>query len=131
MSSESGRRDLIESFLDAFADNALGNLRSLLADGFVGHITTADGGSRRVNADEYAASVAAMDVPTANLRLSMPDVTTIGEDMILVMVEVHAERNGRTLHNHSGQLIRVRDGLICELWMVDALPEESDAFWSA
>jgi hypothetical protein len=47
------------------------------------------------------------------------------------MVEVHAARRGLTLHNFSGQLAAVRDGTITELWMVDALPEESDRFWSA
>ena len=47
------------------------------------------------------------------------------------MVVVHAERGGRSLHNFSGQLATVRDGLITELWMVDALPAESDRFWSS
>jgi ketosteroid isomerase-like protein len=47
------------------------------------------------------------------------------------MLEVHAARAGRALHNFSGQLLTVRDGAITELWMVDALPAESDAFWSA
>lgn len=77
------------------------------------------------------ASVEAMDVPTAGLQLAVKDVTAIGPDRVLVMVEVHAARNGRTLHNFSGQLATVRDGRIAELSMVDALPEESDEFWSA
>jgi hypothetical protein len=50
---------------------------------------------------------------------------------VLVMVEVHAARRGRTLHNFSGQLASVRAGRITSLWMVDALPAASDRFWSA
>jgi len=45
------------------------------------------------------------------------------------MVEVHAHRGERALRNFSGQLMRVADGRVDELWMVDAKPAESDAFW--
>ena len=39
-------------------------------------------------------------------------------------------RRGRTLHNHAAFLARVRQGRVTELWMVDALPADSDEFWS-
>jgi ketosteroid isomerase-like protein len=47
-----------------------------------------------------------------------------------VMVEIHAARSGRTLHNHAAHLLFVEDGRVSEWWMVEALPAESDAFWS-
>jgi hypothetical protein len=47
------------------------------------------------------------------------------------MRQLLAERRGRSLHNFSGQLVTVESGVITELWMVDALPAESDAFWSS
>jgi ketosteroid isomerase-like protein len=72
-----------------------------------------------------------MDVGTANLRLAVANVVEVEPGRVLVMVEVHAERGGRTLHNFSGQLLTVRDGRVTDLWMTDALPEESDRFWSA
>jgi ketosteroid isomerase-like protein len=124
-------RDTLVSFIDAFGRGHLDAMRSLLAADFVGHVTTADGGVRDVDREGYVASVAAMDVPTANLRLDVPDIVEIPPGRALVMVEVHAARRGLTLHNFSGQLATVRDGTITELWMVDALPEESDRFWSA
>jgi hypothetical protein len=34
------------------------------------------------------------------------------------------------LHNFSGQLLRFVDDRLAELWMVDAKPAESDAFWA-
>lgn len=123
--------EIVVGFVEAFGRADLDGMRARLADDFVGHVTTADGGTREAGPDEYVAAVAAMDVPTANLRLAVPNVVEVEPGRVLVMVEVHAARGGRTLHNFSGQLLTVRDGRITELWMVDALPEESDRFWSA
>jgi ketosteroid isomerase-like protein len=124
-------RTTVAAFVDAFGRGDLDAIRSVLAADFVGHVTTADGGVREVDREGYVASVAAMDVSTANLRLDVPNVVEVEPGRVLVMVEVHAARRGLTLHNFSGQLAAVRDGTITELWMVDALPEESDRFWSA
>lgn len=63
-------------------------------------------------------------IPTAALRIDVIDTTLVGDDHVLVMVEVHAVRNGRTPHNHSGHLARVDDGRITDLWMVDAFDGE-------
>jgi hypothetical protein len=37
---------------------------------------------------------------------------------------------GRALHNHAAHCLLVRDGRVAEWWMVEALPAESEAFWS-
>lgn len=121
---------VIDRFLGAFEQGDLAGLRSMLHDDFVGRVTTADGGTEELTADQYVAAIAAMDVPTADLRLAVPDLTPVGDDAVLVMVEVRAARKGRTLHNYSGQLARIRDGRIIELTMVDALPSRSDLFWA-
>jgi hypothetical protein len=47
--------------------------------------------------------------------------------MVIAMVEVNASRGGRTLHNHAAHCLFVRDGLVAEWWMVEALPAESEA----
>ena len=124
------RGSVVRAFVDAFGQNDLDGMRALLSDHFVGHLTTADGETRDVTADQYIEGVAAMDVPTAALTLNVPDVTTVGTDQVMIMVEVHAARGGRSLHNFSGQLVTIDSGRITELWMVDALPAESDTFWS-
>ena len=121
---------VVRRFVEAFGSGDLEGLRSLLADDFVGHVTTACGGTREVSASEYIESVAQMDVGTASLRLDLPDVTRIDDDTVLAMVEVHASRHGRTLHNFSAQLARMAGDRLAELWMVEAEPAESDAFWS-
>ena len=131
MAEPSEAESVARAFLDAFASADLDALRGWMSDDFVALVTTSDGGTRTATADDYVASVAAMDVPTAGLDLALKDVTAIGPGQVLVMVEVHASRRGRTLHNFSGQLATVRNGRITHLSMVDARPEESDAFWSA
>ena len=123
-------REIVDDFIGTFGRADLDGMRALLADDFVGHVTTADGGVREVDRDAYLAAVQAMDVGTANLRLTVPNVVEVEPGRVLVMVEVHATRDGRTLHNFSGQLATVRDGRITSLWMVDALPEESDTIWA-
>lgn len=125
------RATAVQGFVQAVAANDLDGMRALMAEGFTGYITDADGGTRQVDRDGYVAAIEAMDVPTADLRMDLIDTTLVGDDQVLVMVEVHAARGGRTLHNFSGQLARVVDGRLTDLWMVDALPAESDAFWSA
>jgi ketosteroid isomerase-like protein len=123
-------RDVVLGFVRAFGAGDMDALGALLADDFVGHVTTADGGVRDVDRVGYLDSVRSMDVPTANLRLEVPNIVEVGADRVLVMVVVHAARGARTLHNFSGQLATVTAGRLSELWMVDALPAESDEFWS-
>jgi ketosteroid isomerase-like protein len=124
------RRAVVLRFIRAFEAGDMDALAVLLADDFVGHVTTADAGVRAVGRDGYLDSVRAMDVPTANLELDIPNVVEVGADQVLVMVVVRAHRGDNTLHNFSGQLATVSDGRLHELWMVEALPAESDAFWS-
>ena len=99
---------VVRRFVEVFERGDLKELRSLLADDFVGHITTADGGTRDVSANDYTQSVVQMDVKTADLRLDLRDMTRINDRTVLAMVEVHAARDGSSLHNFSaaGQNLR-------------------------
>jgi len=131
MADPQAAETVFRRFVEAFGRGDLEELRSLLADDFAGHITTADGGTREVSASEYTESVAQMDVETADLRLDLPDITRIDEGTVLAMVEVHASRRGKSLHNFSAQLARVAGDRLAELWMVEAEPAESEAFWTS
>jgi hypothetical protein len=75
--------------------------------------------------------VAAMDLPGARLELTITQTVAPRPEMIIAMVEVTAARGGRTLHNHAAHCLFVRDGPVAEWWMVEALPAESEAFWSS
>lgn len=120
--------DLVQAF--SRGDSAA--VRATLADDLVAFVTEPDGSTREVRtAASYAAIVDAMDPVSANLRMDVPQITTIEPGLVMAMFEVHAARHGRTLHNFSGQLFRFDGNLIDRIWMVEALPQESDAFWSA
>ena len=106
-------------------------MRSLLADDLRAYITNREGGVDEVGAEEYLQRLAAMDLPSAQLKLAVTQVIAPRPEMVIAMVEVNAARGGRTLHNHAAHCLFVRDGLVAEWWMVEALPAESDAFWSS
>jgi hypothetical protein len=125
--AESVARELIE----AFRSGDTQRMRSLLSDDVRAYITNRDGGVDEVGAEEYLRRVAAMDLPSAQLRLTVTQAVTPRPEMVIAMVEVDAARNDRTLRNHAAHCIFVRDGLVTEWWMVEALPAESDAFWAS
>ena len=126
-SAESVARELIEAFCAADSPR----MRALFADDLRAYITNREGGVDKVDAEEYLRRVAAMDLPGAQLTLTITQTITPRPEMVIAMVEVNAARGGRTLHNHAAHLLFVRDGLVAEWWMVEALPADSDAFWSS
>ena len=126
-SAESVARELIEAFCDADSQR----MRSVLAPDLRAFITNRDGGVDEADAEEYLRRVAAMDLPSAQLRLTVTQAVAPRPEMVIAMVEVNAARDGRTLHNHAAHCIFVRDGLVTEWWMVEALPAESGAFWAS
>jgi ketosteroid isomerase-like protein len=124
--------DVVVRFLEAFDRADMAGMRVCLADDLAAGITNASGGSSAVTgADHFMASIEAMDLPSADFNVTMTQApVVVDSDRVLVMVEVHAARHGRTLHNYAAHLLRVHDGVITELTMVEAKPAESDAFWS-
>jgi hypothetical protein len=93
--------------------------------------TPTEGGVGAVGAEDYLRRGAAMDLPSAQLKLAVTQVVLPRPEMVIAMVEVNAARSDRTLHDHAAHCLIVRDGLVAEWWMVEALPAESDAFWSS
>jgi ketosteroid isomerase-like protein len=82
-------------------------------------------------ADAYLGRIAAMNLPAVSYRVTpTQDPVSLENDLILLMVEVTAERDGRRLHNFAAHVLRLRDGLVTEWRMADAKPAESDRFWS-
>jgi ketosteroid isomerase-like protein len=122
-----------ERFIAAFSAADFGAMRELLAPDLVAWVTGPDGGMARVEGrEEYLGRIEAMDLGAARFRveLTQPPVE-VESDRVMLMVEVHAERGGRTLHNFAGHLLRIEGERIAEWWMVDAKPAESDAFWAS
>lgn len=123
---------VVRRLIEAFSRIDFEAMRSQLADDLHAYITNAEGGvDEVVGAEEYLRRVEAMELPTAQFRVDITQSVTVRPGLVMVMVEIHAARGGRMLRNHAAHLLFVRDGLINEWWMVEALPAESAAFWSA
>ena len=131
MTDDPDRIAVVEAFLSAFNAGDLAALRGCLADDAVAFITGPDGRPVEMSgAEAYIAATEAMDLPAVDYSVTLTQgPVLVGDGLVLVMVEVRARRDGRELHNFAAQLIRVVAGRIAELWMVDAKPAESDAFW--
>jgi ketosteroid isomerase-like protein len=120
---------VFRDMIGAYGRGDLDAMRTFLADDVVAYVTNAAGGVDRVDgAESYLRRVPV--VADARYTVTVTQVVTPAEDQVLGMVEIKAERPGRTLHNHAAFLARVARGRITELWMVDALPAYSDEFWA-
>lgn len=124
--------DVATSLLRAFNDGDLDRMRELMDPGLVAWVTDAAGEPQAVTgADAYLGRIAAMNLPAVSYRVTpTQDPVSLENDLILLMVEVTAERDGRRLHNFAAHVLRLRDGLVTEWRMADAKPAESDRFWS-
>jgi ketosteroid isomerase-like protein len=124
---------IVERFVGAFSAADMAAMRAVLAEDLVAYVTNAAGDVDRVEGrDGYLARIEAMDLPAARFRVELTQrPVAISDDQGMAMVEVHAERGKRTLHNFAAHLLRIADGRIVEWWMVEAKPAESDAFWAA
>jgi hypothetical protein len=94
--AESIARELIEAFCAADTQR----MRSLLAADLRAYITNREGGVDEVGAEEYLQRVAAMDLPSAQLKLVITQAVAPRPEMVMAMVEVNAARGGRTLLCH-------------------------------
>jgi ketosteroid isomerase-like protein len=118
-------RDLFE----AYGEGELETMRALLAEDLIAFITNADAGVDRVEGrDNFMSRLP--DLAGAELSTAITQIVAIDEERVMTMLEIKAERGGRTLHNFAAFLARMSQGQVAELWMVDAKPAYSDEFWS-
>ncbi len=118
----------LRSLIDAFSAQSEEGMRAVLTEDMTGYVTNAEGGVDRVQGrDAYLPQLVALKAPTLTIKVTQS--VTVPPDQALLMVEVRAERKGRSLHNFSAFLSRVRDEQVSELWTVEALPAYSNQFW--
>jgi ketosteroid isomerase-like protein len=121
--------DRAREFFDAYGRGDLDAVRATLDDDLVSYVTNADGGADAVHgADAYVERLP--DLRAAGGTIAVTQALEVGDGRVLAMVEIRAERDGRTLHNHAGFLLELDGSSISRMWMVDALPEYSAEFWS-
>ena len=97
------------------------------------YITNASGGSDLVRGhDAFMARFPDFAAMADRFSARVTQAHQIDERSALVMVEIEAERLGKTLHNFAAFLLRLTDkGTLAEYRMVEALPEYSDRFWGS
>ena len=116
-------------FFAAYGRGDLDSVREALTDDLTSYVTNAEGGADVVEGrDSYMERLP--DLRAAGGSIEVSQVLEVDEERALAMVEIRAERAGRTLHNHAAFLIGFSGGRIRNLWMVDALPAYSAEFWS-
>jgi ketosteroid isomerase-like protein len=122
-----------ERFISAFSAGEFEAMRKCLAPDLVAWVTDSDGQMNRVEGREaYLSAIEQMDLLAADFSVELTQAPVkVDADRVMLMVEVRAERGGRTLHNFAGHLIRSEGEQIAEMWMVDAKPSESDSFWAS
>jgi ketosteroid isomerase-like protein len=132
MTEPDGTSALVERFLASFNGGDLAAMRDVLADDAVAYITGPDGEPMVLNgASAYTAALEAMHLTDVDYSVTLTQAPVmVGEDQVLIMVEVRATREAKTLHNFAAHLLRIMDGRVVEMFMVDAKPAESDAFWA-
>ncbi len=122
---------MARELIAAFSGADLERMRALMAPGLRAYITNAEGGEDAVGREEYLDRVAAMHPEQVNFSVELTqDPVVLDEGLVLIMVEVRAEKPDRRLHNFAAHLLRVADGTVTEWRMVEAKPAESDRFWS-
>ena len=132
MATQRTNISVVEAFVGAFNAADLPAMAACLAEDLMAEVTQKDGSTRQAaGRDAYMALIERLNIPVVRPSLAITQIADVNADQVLVMVEVRAARKGRRLHNFSAFLMTVRNGQIERIWMVEALPAESDAFWSA
>lgn len=121
--------DRARGFFDAYGAGDLDAVRAAFDDDLVSYVTNAAGSADAVHgADAYVERLPNLGAAAGTVAVTQ--ALEVGDRRVLAMVEIRAERNGRTLHNHAGFLLEFSEAGISRMWMVDALPEYSAEFWS-
>lgn len=122
--------DTVRRFVEAFDAADLAGINYCLAEDLLSDVTQADGTTALLEGrDAYSKAIAAMDIATVRPSIKATQIAPVSGDQVMVMVEIRASRKGRHLHNFAAFLMQVRENRICRIWMVEALPAESDRFW--
>jgi SnoaL-like domain len=131
MPAGSGPEQVALELVAAFGAGDNVAMQALMADDVRAYITNREGGVDAIaGAKGYLGRIEGMDLPSAQFRVDVTQSVTVRPDTAMIMVEVHARRGERTLHNFAAHLMTIDDGRVREWWMVEALPAASDAFWA-
>lgn len=132
MATQRTNISVVRFFMDAFNAADLPAMADWLAEDLVAEVTQKDGSTRQTRGrGAYMALIEQLDIPAVRPAVTITQIADVNAGQVLMMIEIRAARKGRRLHNFAAFLMTVADEQIQRIWMVEALPAESDAFWSA
>ncbi|MEM8561987.1 MAG: nuclear transport factor 2 family protein [Pseudomonadota bacterium] len=121
---------VVAGFIEALDAANISALQNYLSEDLVSDVTQPDGSvATLVGRSNYIDAIEAMDLPVVRPSIKATQIAPVSDEQVLVMIEVRAIRKNHTLHNCAAFLMNVVAGSISRIWMVEALPAESDRFW--
>jgi len=107
-------------------------MRKVLSKEIKSYVTNSEGGVNLiVGSEELIKNLSYMDVKIVKPKLNITQIAVVDRIKVMFMVEIKAKRQGKELHNFATFLLNIKDGLIYEMRMVEALPRYSDEFWKS
>lgn len=125
----SNAEKIVNNFILSFSSGNTEQIASFLSEKMTGYVTNAEAKANKTVGREAFMATIPCDIETVKPEVKITQILSVKRNLILVMVEVNAQRKGKQLHNHAAFLIRIKLKKIDEIYMVDALPKYSDEFW--
>ena len=125
--------EFADVFVRAMVSSDLGAIAASIDPEVQAYVTNASGGSDLVSGRQaFLARFPDFAAMADSFAATITQLHEIDDLTTLFMIEIEAERLGRSLHNFAGVLIRLSaGGTLLEYRMVEAQPEYSDEFWAA
>ncbi|OGT46273.1 MAG: hypothetical protein A3E83_09105 [Gammaproteobacteria bacterium RIFCSPHIGHO2_12_FULL_41_20] len=121
---------IASQFVKAYAAADHAHMKKLLAESIVSYITNAKGEADIIHGkDALMKRIGQSDVAGIKPLLTVTQMLTVKSGQVLFMVEIKAQHDKKTLHNHGAFLLDIENKQITAIRMVDALPAYSDEFW--
>lgn len=123
---------VVKRFVEAFDAQDTAVIADCLGDDLVAEVTQKDASTIQLHGrDAYMANLESIGFSSVELSVAITQIAEVSAEQVLFMIEGRILRKGRKLHNHAAYLMTITEGKIRRIWMVEALPEESDIFWKS
>lgn len=122
---------LLTNFVKAFESGNIQKLEEIFDDNIIMYVTNADAGVDQVaGKNNLMARFKSVDYSKASLlKLDLTQTVTLDPNKVLGMVHVTARKHDKDFENFSAFLCYTNQQKITHIWMVEAKPAISDAFW--
>lgn len=116
MNSSNHSENIVRDFIRSFNQADFNRVERILDKDLIAYVTNEKAGVDKIQGrEEYLKRIRSMDIPSAHLNIDIKQIATVAEHQVLVMVEIHAKRKEKTLHNFAAHLIKIQNNKIIEM----------------